>query len=324
MTAHQHIGSVSLRISVTERCQLRCVYCMPADGVSERPLREMLSFDEIVRFVQALKAHAELSKVHITGGEPLLRPGLVELVARLAAVGVEDLALTTNGQRLASMAMDLKQAGLKRVNISLDSLTPDRFGRLTRGGELHRTLEGLTEALRCGLSPVKLNTAVVRGVNHDELVDIARFGLQQRCQVRFLELMPLGPAAERLEEWFVSSREAMGILGEAFDFRPGPTRSGSSSRNYLAKDHSGLEGVVGFISSRTAPFCDQCRRLRLTGTGLLMGCLALGAGHNIRPLLRGSGSAECPRLLQVVHQALRTKRRGRPFTNTSSMARIGG
>jgi cyclic pyranopterin phosphate synthase len=293
---------------------------MPPSGVPKRRHEEILRFEEIVRFVRILKARFGLAKVHLTGGEPLLRPDAVELIAMLAKEGLADLALTTNGQGLAPMAEGLRRAGLERLNISLDTLRPDRFRRATGGGELARTLEGLEAAIRCGLRPVKLNTVVVRDYNLDEVAAIADFALRRNCQARFLELMPIGPAAARFEEWFVPSGEVLTRLGEAFDLRPlalGQARG--TTRCYRARGRDGTEGVIGVISSCTEPFCKGCRRLRLTSTGELIGCLARGEGLFVRPLL-GDEAA----LVRAVREVLGLKRTGAGFSSRKIMSSVGG
>jgi len=315
---------ISLRISVTDRCQLRCLYCMPPDGVPKRSREDILSFEEIVHFIRVLKPLYGLSKVHITGGEPTIRPNLADLIERLAREEISDIALTTNGQLLCETAMPLKNAGLKRVNISLDSLTPKTYARLTRGGDLQRTLDGLEAALSSGLSPIKLNTIVIRGFNSDEVVSIARFALDRGCEVRFLELMPIGPAAEHFDQWFVSSAQVSAKVSEAFDLCAEPARPGNSSRRFVAKDGQGREGVIGFISSITEPFCAGCRRLRLTASGQLVGCLGIGEGVDIRPLLRGTQPAAASRLVEAVQEALRLKRNGQAFITRNLMAVTGG
>ena len=311
--------SLSLRVSVTDKCQLRCVYCMPADGVPLLAHADILSYEDIVRFVRAMKGGFKRVRVRLTGGEPLVRRDVADLVGMLARQGAEDLAMTTNAQELAPAADALKRAGLRRVNISLDSLDAATYARLTRGGQLARTLAGIDAALAAGLTPVKLNTAVLRGVNSGELVDIVRFALERGCQVRFLEVMPIGPAAEQRDA-FVSSAEVLEMLKGAYSLRPAPGGSDAAARNFLATAPDGREGIVGVISSCSEPFCDGCDRLRLTAAGELVGCLALGEGIDIRPLLRGGHEA----LLAAAHAALECKRTGRQFATTRCMGGTGG
>ncbi len=322
---------LSLRISVTDRCQLRCRYCMPVGGVGRVKQNAVLSFEEIVRFVRALNSRFGLSKIRLTGGEPLVRPGIIDLVAMLAHEGVPDLALTTNAQYLAPLAHDLRRAGLRRVNISLDTLDPRVYWRLTRGGDLGRVLEGISAAESAGLRPVKLNAVVMRGVNDSdrELAKLARYAARAGCEVRFLELMPIGPAAARHEEQFVSSAEVRRRLSRTFDLRPSPGcttggRSGGTSRDYLTRDEAGREGVIGFIASCTAPFCRGCNRLRLTATGRLLGCLAQREGLDLGPLLRREGPGVERQLSEAVEGALDIKLRARRFVRQEMMVKVGG
>jgi cyclic pyranopterin phosphate synthase len=242
----------------------------------------------------------------------------------LATEGIPDLALTTNGQRLAQMAEELKGAGLRRVNVSLDTLRPDRFRALARGGELSRTLNGIEAALRAGLTPVKINTVVMRGYNDDELADLVRFALNRGCQVRFLELMPIGCARAEFHRRFVSSFEVRARLAESFDLRPLPYEVGQTSRSFVASDSCDRRGLVGFISPCTQSFCLGCTRIRLTCTGRLVGCLAQGTGRSLGPLLR-SDSPQAVRIVnRIVMEALEGKAQRSGFENAMPMAYVGG
>jgi cyclic pyranopterin phosphate synthase len=301
-------------VSVTDRCSARCLYCMPEAGP---PHGEALPSDEIVRFVALLQARYGLTHVRLTGGEPLLRPRIEELVATLAAVGVADLALTTNGQRLAAVAGTLRQAGLDRINISLDSLDPERFFAISRGCSLAKTLDGIDAARRAGLDPVKLNTVVLRGENDHEAAALVRFAIEQGCQVRFLELMPIGVAAAGFVERFVPSAEVRERLSRDFTLRPLPVDPHATSRNFVADDGRGGRAIVGFISPSSEPFCAGCRRLRLTAAGLLIGCLARPGGI---PIVGLSDEA----LPTAVEHALGMKRRDATFLQPSAMVGIGG
>jgi len=315
---------VSLRISVTDRCQLRCPYCMPPEGVPLVDRAQVLRFEEMLAVVRAVRERFSLAKVHLTGGEPLIRRGLADFVARLAAEGPPDLALTTNGHRLAALAADLARAGLRRVNVSLDSLDAQVYAALTRGGMLAAALGGIDAALAAGLAPVKLNMVVLRGVNDGEVVRVARWGLARGCEVRFLELMPIGTAAGRFGREFVSSAEVRARLAGAFDLAPLPPVPGASSRNFRARDADGRTGVLGLISPCTAPFCEGCRRLRLTARGRLLGCLAQAEGIDLAPLLRAPGGPDAAALGEAAEQALGLKRAARRFADQGPMVAIGG
>jgi len=317
-------GPVSLRVSVTDRCQLRCSYCMPTDSVPWVPRRQILSFEDIVRFIRALKLHVGLSKVRITGGEPLLRRDIVNLVRMVAAERVADIALTTNGQILSEMAPALKQAGLRRVNVSLDSLDPATYATLTGGGDLHRTLRGIEAALNAGLTPVKLNVVVLRGLNEQGLTDLTRWAFERDCAVRFIELMPIGSARARFANLFVSTAEVRARLAEDFKLKPLETESAASSRDFLATDRQGRHGVVGFISSVTQPFCEGCRRLRLTSSGELINCLASNTGAPVRELLRSKAPDAERKLVRLVNAQLARKMPRVAFRTDAPMVSIGG
>ena len=324
-TTKQRKNPVSLRISVTDRCQLRCLYCMPpAEGNKKCCHTDLLTFSEIMNFVNLLKSHYSISKIHITGGEPLVRNGIVELIKRLSTTEICDIVLTTNGQLLVGMAKDLKRAGLRRVNISLDSLNPGNFYRLTGGGELHRTLAGIDAVIECGFSPIKLNTVVLNNINDNEVTDIAIYGIERNCQVRFLELMPIGVNAAHFHDLFVSSDEVNMRLAKRFELYALAEQSGGSSRNYIAHDSDGRTGIIGFISPYTSPFCGGCRRLRLKADGKLIGCLAHEKGFEIRSLLQDESSLNEFPLIEVVNSALNIKHKNRRFESCEAMVNIGG
>lgn len=324
MNAHTQSDPVSLRISVTDRCQQRCLYCMPSDGLPKLTHGDILTFEEIVRFVALVRDRFGLSKVHITGGEPLVRPGITSLFGMLACENLPDLALTTNGQILAEMISELRRAGLQRVNISLDTLTPDTYARLTRSGDLCKTLEGIDAAISAGITPIKLNAVVLRGYNDEEVVDLARFALQRGCAMRFIELMPIGCAQEMFHDCFVPASEIRARLEECFRFTPVLSKRGQSSREFLAEDGAGRQGVVALISPQTHPFCEGCRRLRLTSTGRLISCLAHGEGPNVRGLIASASARSGDLLTHVVLQQIRSKRPRDSFVTTHPMVAVGG
>jgi len=315
---------LSLRLSVTDRCPLRCGYCMPAIGTRGVPGEQVLSYEEITSFCGALKARFALSQVRLTGGEPLLRPGIEKLLGMLAELGVPDLALTTNGQQLAEHAGPLRNSGLRRINISLDSLNSSSFAAITRGGVLARTLAGIAAARGAGLHPIKLNTVVLRGQNDHEVANMVRFAAENKCQVRFLELMPIGAATDGFEASFVSSAEVRGVLGREFALTALPVDPQSTSRDFAAEDKRGRTTIVGFISPCSEPFCAGCWRLRLTATGVLIGCLARSEGIPIAPLLRGGSEPDPGTLAAAVEKALGMKRRNREFLQPRAMVGIGG
>lgn len=278
-----------LRISVVDRCNLRCSYCMPAGRVSWLPGRHLLSCDEIERLVRCA-VRGGVEKVRLTGGEPLVRPGLTALIARLRRIkGLGEIAMTTNGTLLARAAGDLKAAGLGRLNVSLDSLDPETFAAVTRGGSLDDVLSGLEAADAAGL-PIKLNTVVMRGINDAEAPRIARFGLERGWSVRFIEYMPMGCGAADWRERFVPGAETLARLEAAF----GPLQAvgggaGDPARRYRVP---GYEAAIGLISSISEPFCGTCDRLRLTADGRIRSCLLAPGEADVRSLLRGGAPDE--------------------------------
>jgi cyclic pyranopterin phosphate synthase len=266
-----------LRLSVTDRCNFRCLYCHPPAGVTLRPASRLLQADEFVRIARVATGLG-VRKIRLTGGEPLLHPDIVPLVGRLAPLpGLQDLAATTNGSRLGALARPLRQAGLRGVNLSIDSLRADRFARISRGGDLQETLDAFREARAAGLD-VKINTVALEGWNTDELPDFVRFAEEHDVEVRFIEFMPLSGQGWS-PDLFVSAWEIHRRLREQFALRPlEPT--GVATR--FATD-SGAR--IGFIPTISEPFCDGCRRMRLTAWGALRPCLFSGCEIDLRPLL---------------------------------------
>lgn len=272
-----------LRISVTDRCNLRCVYCMPAEGVPYKAHSEILSYEEIVRLV-SVSAKLGIKHIRLTGGEPLVRTGIVQLIRELKKIpGIDDISLTTNGTLLAPMAKELQTAGLNRVNISLDTLQPECFATITRTGSLDAALEGIKAALAAGFDPVKINTVALAGVNDDEMADLAALTLKYPLHVRFIEVMPLGadvawaknhvlPLAE------VKARaESVGRLAPATVTGAGPAQ--------VFRYATGV-GTVGFIGALSHGFCHRCNRLRLTADGRLKPCLASDKEIDVKQVLR--------------------------------------
>jgi GTP 3',8-cyclase len=280
-----------LRISVTDRCNFRCTYCMPAEGMTWLPRAEVLTFEEIERLARVCAEHYGVDSIRLTGGEPTVRahlPVLVGKLARLRTTGGEplDLALTTNGATLRSVAGDLVGAGLRRVNISLDTLRRDRFIELTRRDELDRVLDGIEAAKEAGLSPVKINAVVMRGVNDDEIVDLAAFGRSAGVTMRFIEWMPLDADHGWRSSAVVSQAEIVAAIDAVFPVEP-LARGHEPAERFAYRD--GL-GEVGVIPSVTRAFCATCDRIRLTADGQLRACLFATDEVDLRALLRSGAS----------------------------------
>jgi len=318
-----------LRVSVTDRCNLRCVYCMPAEGIDPIRHEDVLRYEEIARVVRAAAALG-IMKVRLTGGEPLVRRGLPDLVKLIAAVpGIDVVSMTTNGILLPRYAHELAAAGLHRVNVSLDSLRPERFRAITRRGELADVWAGVEAAERAGLTPVKLNVVVIRGLNDDEAVDFARLTTEQPLNVRFIEVMPLGANEHWAEDGYVSMSEVRVRIEAQF----GPLESvGRDDRvvgNGPARYHRvpGAPGTLGFITPVSEHFCFRCNRLRLTADGQLRPCLLSDDEIDLRAALRGGASDE--ELQHVVAQAIAAKPARHHLAegdvpHARQMAQIGG
>lgn len=314
-----------LRVSVTDRCNLRCVYCMPVQGLDALPHGEILSYEEILRVVR-ISVGLGITKVRITGGEPLVRRGIAGLLKNIAGMpGVEDLSLTTNGILLAPMARELKECGLRRVNISLDTLKPEVFERITCRPGLSDVLEGIDRALKEGLSPVKVNVVAMRGVNDGEILAFADFAARKGIEVRFIEFMP-----SRREVWaedsYVPSSEILEILKTGYDLEPIPGRGSNSGPGRVFRLPGA--GRVGVISPLSDHFCGSCNRLRLTSDGRLRSCLFSDTEIDLKARLRdGSGDGEITELLR---RAVAEKPERHDAANYDSghcgmsMSRIGG
>jgi GTP 3',8-cyclase len=278
-----------LRISVTDRCNLRCVYCMPQEGVHWQARAEQLSVEEIARVAECA-ADGGVKRIRLTGGEPLVHPKIVDLVRRLTSIaGIEEVSLTTNGILLERLAEPLAAARLKRVNISLDTLDARKFRRITRGGEIGSVWKGIAAAEQAGLSPLKLNTVIVRDLNADELVSLARLTIENDWHVRFIEIMPIGNVQDwgsgfpSLSERYVSVQEMRAELGPLqLQLVSTPTGNGPA-RTFRIR---GALGTVGFISPLGEHFCESCNRLRLTSDGKLRACLTSPDEVSLRDALR--------------------------------------
>ncbi|UVI31859.1 GTP 3',8-cyclase MoaA [Paenibacillus spongiae] len=261
-----------LRISVTDRCNLRCLYCMPEEGVEFAPSSELLTYDAIVQVVETA-ASLGISKLRITGGEPLVRPDLEDLIRRLAAIpGIRDISMTTNGIMLADRAEALRSAGLNRVNISLDTLDPARFRLIARRGDLKRVMEGIEAAVRVGFGPIKLNCVLLKGINEDEIASFLKISSEQPLHVRFIEYMPIGHADENWKSHYLPLSRVLEIAEEQqFEV----TRLHDIVGNGPSEDYriAGGKGSFGLIHPVSDHFCQRCNRLRLTADGNLKPCL---------------------------------------------------
>ncbi|MFP5375463.1 MAG: GTP 3',8-cyclase MoaA [Acidimicrobiia bacterium] len=275
-----------LRVSVTDRCNLRCSYCMPADGLAWLPRSEVLSFEEIERVARVCVERFGFDGIRITGGEPTVRAHLPVLVGKLAALGV-DLAMTTNGVLLESLAPELRRAGLGRVNVSLDSLRPERFARLTRRDDLGRVLAGIDAAVAAGFSPVKVNCVVTRGVNDDEVVDLAAFARRRGVTMRFIEFMPLDASGEWAAGAVVPLEEIVARVSTVFPLEAVAEPDSAPARRFRYRDGA---GEIGVVASVTQSFCATCDRVRLTADGQFRHCLFAVRETDLRAVMRGGGS----------------------------------
>jgi GTP 3',8-cyclase len=320
-----------LRISITDRCNLRCAYCMPAEGMAWLPRTEVLSYEEIARVARVCVERFGFEAIRLTGGEPLVRSHVTRLVELLAPLDV-DLALTTNGVKLAEVAHDLRQAGLDRVNVSLDTLRADRFRALTRRDDLDRVIAGIDAALDAGLAPVKVNAVVMRGVNDDEIVDLARFGRDRGVGVRFIEFMPLDAQGEWSEEKVVPAHEIVERIDAVFPLAAvdgAAHAEPAARRRYLDG-----RGDVGVIPSVTEPFCESCDRVRITAEGQFRTCLFALDETDLRAELRAPDGLAAPdlddRLVAGIERAVAGKWAGHRIGRVDfvrparSMSQIGG
>lgn len=314
-----------LRVSITDKCNLKCVYCTPRKNLHFFKRSEVLSYEEIVRFIR-IAARYGLKKVRITGGEPLIRRNIVSLITSIKEIGIRDISITTNGTMLKKYARSLKRAGLDRVNISLDTLSPERYEEITQGGKIHHVWEALEEAESVGLSPVKINVVPIRGLNDNEIESFASLTFEKNYHIRFIEFMPIGANSLWEKNKSISSsevKERVATLGalERLSFR-----GGGPSRNYRIE---GAEGVIGIISPLTDHFCKYCNRLRLSADGKIRPCLFSDREVDIKkPMRSGISDNEIEKLF---HRAIKTKPRGHVLNKNRScshslkaMSKIGG
>jgi cyclic pyranopterin phosphate synthase len=347
-----------LRISVTDRCNFRCVYCMPADGVPWLPKDDILSFEEICGVVRAAIDVHGIRRFKLTGGEPTIRHGIVDLVRMIRAIpGIEDLSLTTNGMLLEDLADPLKHAGLDRITVSIDSLKPERFRRITRTGELATVLRGLDRCEDVGFDSLKINCVTMRGTNDDEFVDFARMSINRKLTVRFIEYMPLGDSAllhlaagvhparpiasdelgpaggcgaqDRGADAFISETEVRDVIEREL----GPLvpidrlcESGVGPAIPYRLAHGNPRGRIGFISAMSQPFCSTCNRLRLTANGIFRSCLFEGGEVDVRSILRSTSTSGDHKgaVAQAMADCVRLKPDVHSHHGNEQMSRIGG
>jgi GTP 3',8-cyclase len=278
-----------LRISITDRCNFRCFYCMPTEAMEWQPKVEILSYEEFARLAEVFVSLG-ISRLRVTGGEPMVRRDIESLIIRLAQIpGVEDLAMTTNAHFLRGRAQGLKGAGLRRITVSLDSLDPERFTLLTGRDELKQVLDGIDAAIDAGLAPIKINSVVIRGINDDQAVAFAAFAREKSLIARFIEFMPLDNGKVWRREMVVPGEELRQRIDAVFPLVPIKSSNLSeTARRWGFAD--GTPGEVGFINPVTQPFCGHCSRIRLTADGMIRTCLFSTVEHNIKKLLRGGAS----------------------------------
>lgn len=317
-----------MRISVTDRCNLRCIYCMPADGVRPVEHKEILTYEEIVRIIRVASGLG-VRKIRITGGEPLARKGITFLISSIRNIEeIEDVSLTTNGMLLYEYAEELASAGLNRVNVSLDSLRPDRYREITRGGDINKVFKGIERAEGVGLLPIKINMVPIRGFNDDEIEDFARITLEKAYHIRFIEFMPIGARDLWSDSRYIPTDEIRSIVERIGPLSPVKVRRMGPARYFRFED---APGVIGFISALTHHFCGDCNRLRITSDGKLRPCLFSETEIDLKPALRNLSSPESEKEIErLLRLSIEIKPEGHNIDKRSdldslkAMARIGG
>ncbi|MGI9579291.1 MAG: GTP 3',8-cyclase MoaA [Microthrixaceae bacterium] len=321
-----------LRISVTDRCNYRCTYCMPEDGLEWLPRHEVLSFEEIELVASVLVRRFGIDSIRITGGEPTVRANVTLLVSKLAGLSDPthpiDLSMTTNGSTLRRMATDLRDAGLGRLNISLDSLHADRFEHITRRDDLDTVLDGIDAAVEAGFDPVKLNVVAMAGINDDEILDFASFGRDRGVTVRFIEFMPLDADGAWTDAAVMTQAEIVSVIDEVHPLEP-IVRGSEPAERFRYRDG---RGEVGVIPSVTRPFCESCDRIRLTSEGGLRNCLFATDEVDLRAVMRSGEPSETVEreLVQAISSAVAAKGEGHAIGKVNfirprkSMSQIGG
>ena len=298
-----------VRLSVTDRCDFRCVYCMSED-MTFLPREEVLSLEEITLLSQAF-VELGVTKIRITGGEPLVRKDVVGMLANIAKLeGLEELVITTNGSQLVKQALPLKEAGVKRINISLDSLDADKFKRVTRVGDLSVVLEGIQAAKKAGFEKIKLNAVILKNRNDDEITGLVQYAMDEGLDISFIEEMPLGLVTGRSrEEAYYSSDEIKQDIEQKFELLPSTKSTGGPARYYSV---AGYNNSVGFISPHSHNFCDTCNRVRVTASGLLLLCLGQEHSMDLKQILR-QGDASLSTVKQALIESMEIKPKGHDF-----------
>lgn len=322
-----------LRVSITDRCNYRCIYCKPEEQFEFIPHEEILRYEEIVEIIEEA-VNLGVAKVRITGGEPLARKGVVDFIKKLKEIKkLEDISLTTNGFFLSEYAEKLKDAGLNRVNISLDSLQEEKYKRITRWGSLEKALKGIDSALKAGLLPIKINTVLIRGINDDEVEDFVRLTLGRPLNIRFIEFMPSGEKLKyNYRDKFISVLEIKESLAEKYPFRPIDINSGNGPAKYY--QIKGGQGTIGFITALSQHFCKTCNRIRLTSEGKLRPCLFSNIEVDIKQAIRNAKTDDKIIRSKIIRnnigEAISIKPEGHrlneKFSNRDSfkMSKIGG
>ena len=326
-----------LRISITDRCNFRCTYCMPEEGMKWLPREEVLTYEELARVASICVGHFGVDGIRLTGGEPTMRAHLPILVQKLAVLQVPadasspragkpiDLAITTNGATLRLIAQELRNAGLARINISLDTLKKDRFFEMTRRDELEHVLDGIDAAIDAGFSPVKINEVVQRGINDDEIVDLATFGRDKGIEVRFIEFMPLDASGTWENAQVFSQEEIVAAISKVYPLESMPARGAAPADRWRYLDG---KGTVGVIPTVTKPFCGDCDRVRLTADGQFRTCLFATNEFDLRVMLRNGADDDA--IAAEIQRAVGTKWAGHNIGNVTfvrprrSMSQIGG
>ena len=297
-----------IRLSITDRCDFRCVYCMTED-MTFLPRDEVLSLEECARLVKVFVGLG-VSKVRITGGEPLVRKNALWLFEEVGKLkDLNELVLTTNGSQLESQAAALKKAGVKRINISIDSLKPERFKKITRTGDLNKVLDGLKASIHVGFEGIKINTVLMRGSNDDEAIDLVQFAIDKKIDISFIEEMPLGEVDHARESTFVSNTDTLNLLKSKYSLLSSTETTGGPARYWRVAD---TQTKIGFISPHSHNFCESCNRVRITCKGELYLCLGQEDKIELMPLLREHPDDDAP-IIQAIQNSMRVKPKGHDF-----------